>query len=179
MLQKLDTKIEVKNYPYGRLRTSMFFSVEFDKKKGFRSVRQTINPKTGRLNNPKKSTYHDVLILDQAEDGFCKYQSLEFYHIEKLPEVLRSLSENYDLFSEEMHKYLFARIISFLRLETIALVTYCGADQKTVLEILKPGVDVAVQGLKTGENLFNDIKIDYELLNNTKVEGFSPFKTAY
>jgi len=177
MKKSLDTKIEVKNYPYGRLRTSMFFSVEFDKKRGFRSVQQTINPKTGRLNNPKKSTYHDVLILDQADDGFCKYQSLEFYHIEKFPQVLQSLSENYDLFSEEMHKYLFARIVSFFRLETIALVTYCGADQKTVLEILKPGIDVAIQGFKTGENLFANIKIDYELLNATKVEGFSPFKT--
>ena len=176
MLQKLNTKIEVKNYPYGRLKTSMFFSVEFNKKRGFRSVQQTINPKTGKLNNPKKSTYQDVLILDQNEDGFCKYQSLEFYHIEKLPEVLQSLSDNYDLFNEEMHKHLFARIISFLKVETIALVAYCGADQKTVLEILKPGVDVAIQGLKTGNNLFNDIKINYNLLNNTKVLGFNPFR---
>lgn len=45
------------SYPYGRLRTQAFFSIEFHPKKGFRSVFQTIDPKNGRVNKPKKSTY--------------------------------------------------------------------------------------------------------------------------
>lgn len=54
---KTDEKITVENYPYGRLQCKATFSLEFKEAKGYRTVRQTINPKTGRINNPKKSTY--------------------------------------------------------------------------------------------------------------------------
>jgi hypothetical protein len=50
-------KAIVDSYPYGRLRATAFFSLEFKKGKGFRSVFQTINPKNNRLNAPKYSTY--------------------------------------------------------------------------------------------------------------------------
>lgn len=47
-------KIIVQNYPYGfKLRTTLYDYIEFDAKKGFRHVTQTINPKNGVLNKPK------------------------------------------------------------------------------------------------------------------------------
>jgi len=52
-----ETALEVKNYPYGRLRTSMFYYIETTPKKGDRLVQWTINPKNGRVNAEKKSTY--------------------------------------------------------------------------------------------------------------------------
>lgn len=37
--------IEVKDYPYGfRLKTTLFDSMEFNRKKGYRHITQTINP---------------------------------------------------------------------------------------------------------------------------------------
>ena len=62
-------KITVDSYPYGRLRTTAFFSVEFKRGKGFRQVFQTINPKNGRLNAPKNGTYSNVSFLYQEGNG--------------------------------------------------------------------------------------------------------------
>jgi len=58
-LIKTNEKVEVANYPYGyTLKTTLFDTIEFNAKKGYRHVTQTINPKTGKLNAPKKSTYY-------------------------------------------------------------------------------------------------------------------------
>lgn len=48
----------VDDYPYGGLRTQIRYWLEGPKpKKGWRFVSQTKNPKTGRWNKPKASTY--------------------------------------------------------------------------------------------------------------------------
>ena len=59
----------VKDYPYGfRLRCEIHYYVETTKN-GQRLVSQTINPKTGRLNKPKASTYSQIVLaaLDEQE----------------------------------------------------------------------------------------------------------------
>ncbi len=49
----------VDDYPYGfRLRTKIRYWIEYRPKNGFRFVSQTLNPKTHRWNEPKKSTYY-------------------------------------------------------------------------------------------------------------------------
>jgi hypothetical protein len=58
-----ETAYEIKDYPYGRLRTSMFVWVESEPKKGDRVCRMTINPKNGIKNTPKKSTYSTLYVL--------------------------------------------------------------------------------------------------------------------
>ena len=61
-----NTAYVVDDYPYGfKLRTQIRYWLESDKKKGFRFVSQTMNPKTGRWNAAKKSTY--------ATFGGCMY----------------------------------------------------------------------------------------------------------
>jgi hypothetical protein len=47
----------IESYPYGSLRTQMRVWLEDGGAKGWRHVTQTLNPKSGRWNNPKKSTY--------------------------------------------------------------------------------------------------------------------------
>lgn len=48
----------VPDYPYGfRERTQIRYWLEAKPKKGWRFVSQTMNPKTGRWNKPKASTY--------------------------------------------------------------------------------------------------------------------------
>lgn len=52
------TAYVVEDYPYGfRERTSIRYWLEHKPKKGWRFVSQTLNPKTGRQNKPKASTY--------------------------------------------------------------------------------------------------------------------------
>lgn len=53
----------VDDYPYGfRERTTIRYWIETTKR-GQRFVSQTVNPKTGKWNKPKKSTYQDVMVL--------------------------------------------------------------------------------------------------------------------
>ena len=60
------------DYPYGyTLRTSMFSWIERTNR-GSRLVQQTINPKNGRLNAPKKSTYDAYSLLALNEDGHVR-----------------------------------------------------------------------------------------------------------
>ena len=49
--------LEVDDYPYGRDRTTAKFTIETDKRGRQRAVMQTVNPRTGRENKPKKATY--------------------------------------------------------------------------------------------------------------------------
>ena len=66
-------KIEVENYPYGyTLKTTLFDTMEFNPKKGYRHITQTINPKNGRLNAPKKSTYAPLKVRYYDEIGHIK-----------------------------------------------------------------------------------------------------------
>jgi len=64
----------VDDYPYGfRLRTKIRYWVESVKGKGDRFCSQTLNPKTGRWNKPKKSTYAAVMAMYLNEDDHVKY----------------------------------------------------------------------------------------------------------
>lgn len=59
----------VDDYPYGfRERTQIRYWLEHKAGKGWRFVSQTLNPKTGRWNKPKTSTYSDwggAMYLDE------------------------------------------------------------------------------------------------------------------
>ncbi len=70
----------VPDYPYGRLRCKIWFWIESDPKKGFRFISQTENPKNGRINAEKKSTYcalAGAMFLD--EKGHCHWTGLGYH----------------------------------------------------------------------------------------------------
>lgn len=52
-----ETAYLVESYPYGSLRCKIWFWLENKANKGYRFVSRTENPKNGRLNAPKPSTY--------------------------------------------------------------------------------------------------------------------------
>jgi len=52
-----ETAYQVDSYPYGRLRCKIWFWLETSDKKGTRFYSQTENPKNGRMNAHKYSTY--------------------------------------------------------------------------------------------------------------------------
>jgi hypothetical protein len=71
----------VEDYPYGfNLRTSIRYWLESNPSKGVRFLSQTLNPKTGRWNKPKASTYSrfaGAMYLD--EKGHVQWDSLTEY----------------------------------------------------------------------------------------------------
>jgi len=64
--KSLETAIEAADYPYGRLRTSMFYFVE-ENKRGWRPVRQSLNPKTNKINKPHAGNYsaHPIYVCEK------------------------------------------------------------------------------------------------------------------
>lgn len=79
-----ETAYHVDSYPYGRLRCNIWFWIERDSKKGFRFCSQTENPKNGRMNAPKKSTYvkfAGCMYLDENNhvqwSGITEYSSCD------------------------------------------------------------------------------------------------------
>lgn len=75
-----DTALVVDDYPYGfRLRTTIRYWIETTKN-GDRFVSQTMNPKTGRWNKPKKSTYSEVMVMVRdPETGYISHTAVNTY----------------------------------------------------------------------------------------------------
>lgn len=75
-----DTAYEVKDYPYGfRLRTSIFYWIETKIGKGDRLCTYTINPKTGRPNVPKYSTYSTFMYMYLNNQGHVDHGIIDAY----------------------------------------------------------------------------------------------------
>ncbi len=76
----------VDDYPYGRSRTEKRYWIESVPKRGDRLCTQTLNPKTGRWNKPKKGTYSPALALylEEQDDGrmFVKHFGLGLWRTE-------------------------------------------------------------------------------------------------
>lgn len=101
-------KVEVKDYPYGyNVRTTLYNYVEHNPKYGYRCVTQTINPKTGKLNKPKKGIYFDFLIRYYNENRHIKIKA---FHLFRGEEAVRELStfvgERLELFSLSELEYI-------------------------------------------------------------------------
>jgi hypothetical protein len=71
-----DTAYLVPDYPYGfRLRTEIRYWIETTKH-GDRFVSQTLNPKTGRWNKPKRSTYAHVACMYLNDEGHVTWTGI-------------------------------------------------------------------------------------------------------
>jgi hypothetical protein len=76
----LETAYCADDYPYGRLRTKMYFWLESKPKFGVRLVSQSLNPKTGRMNKPHPGQYVKIagnMYLD--ENGHCQWAIVSEY----------------------------------------------------------------------------------------------------
>ena len=175
-----DEKIISENYPYGfRLKTTKTDYLEFSAKHGFRHCYTTINPKTGRLNTPKKSTYYPIMLLGTDENNHCK--SLVF-NINGLAEIQNAIdflkdTENFDLFSNEQMHYIYLCLLSACKVDMYARKIYAGVD----VELMKPyyldNVALLGRGLKNNGmmNCFKDINFDIIALDEMKDPNFNPF----
>lgn len=164
----INEKTEVKSYPYGRLRTSAFFSIEFDKKRGFRSVFQTIDPKSGRINKPKKSTYSDILYQFIEEGtGHVKTAGYALWGYEDINRACKFISENQNALcmTDEMLNHIC--IVSFARIKGNA--GYTQGSRVILMDILKPALDALVAMMKSNKfDRFGDVVIDLEAIERLK-----------
>lgn len=79
-----ETAFLQEDYPYGRLRCKRRVWVETNLKKGQRFMAQTENPKNGRWNAPKASTYSPlVVMLLNEENDHVEVSSLSPYASEE------------------------------------------------------------------------------------------------
>lgn len=168
---------EVNNYPYGSLKCTAFFGLEFDKKKGFRSTFQTINPKTNRLNKPKKSTYSDLIVLTDT-DGFIKSKYFSFNGVKQMNETCKFIHENFNLFTPEQIEYFYLMVITHTKVSIQAAHIYCNSPIEALKPIFEPAIKAAVQGANSKENIFDKIVIDEAAYEATKVPDYQPFKTT-
>lgn len=75
-----ETAYKIENYPWGyKLRTTMFIWVETLPKKGDRIVRQTIDPRTGKLCAPKQSTFSPIKWLYLDNMGHVQSDGVNIY----------------------------------------------------------------------------------------------------
>jgi hypothetical protein len=89
-----ETAYVVDDYPYGfRLRTEIRYWIETTNR-GERFVRQTLNPKTGLWNKPKKSTYDAIMLLvKNTENGYIS--NVGVHTSDSDPEILTTFMNNY------------------------------------------------------------------------------------
>lgn len=171
----------VKNdYPYGRLRTTVTFGLDFNPKHGFRTTFQSINPKNLRINAVKTSTYSDLTLMYlEPGTGHVKYDSWDLNGEDAINSVAKVAGVNFDKFTIEQTQWLYGRTLVALKATAQAMVTYCGANVEEVLNVLRPAMAAAVNGYKTGENVWDKIAVDVEALNKCRVPGYQPFKVTY
>lgn len=75
-----DTARLVGDYPYGyRLRTQIRYWIETNARHGDRFMAQTLNPKTGRWNKPKASTYSPVMAMYVDGEGHVTHTAVSTY----------------------------------------------------------------------------------------------------
>lgn len=108
------------DYPYGRLRCTMSFSTEFKKNKGYRTVRQSVNPKNSRVNKPKKSTYADFYcVTENAENGHYEFWGLDIRDIKSAMRLI-NLVQNHDIdFDSAQTESLVLKVYAAIRMNII------------------------------------------------------------
>ncbi len=163
----------VQDYPYGyTLKTTATFGVEFKKWKWFRTVFQTVNPKTGKLNKPKVSTYSDIIFMYENEDGHYKYHHFDLNtSMEKLNKIMNLVVENKSILTDEQLKHIADMTLVICKTSIHAMVVYCGAN----LEDLKPLYTDFVNAISKLD--FETVRLDHVAIEATKVEWYKPFNS--
>ena len=180
MYIKTSEKIQVNDYPYSfNTKTTLFDSLEFHPKKGYRHVTQTVNPKTGKLNNPKKGTYYALLVRLIDEHGQIKTAGFDFNGREEINRGCKFVGKNFNLFSSEEVEYLYITIMAMGFADFKAAVVYGGSEIEALKPLYEPLFNACKKGLKTKENTFGSMSLDIDAIEATKPKDFNPFVVTH
>lgn len=170
----------IENYPYGfKLRTTKKDSVEFKPGSGFRYVEQTINPKTGRENKPKKSTYNTIgLLFEDPSTGYISFYAINPNSAESVLDACLFLSDHYNLFTQDQIKDIAKTLYNIVLADFQACVVYCGADPEKLKRFYVDPLSVLKSIFSSGENDFHKFLVNMEGIENLKIKDFNPFKVT-
>ena len=174
---KTNEKIAVENYPYGYvLKTTLFDELEFNSKKGYRSIKTTINPKTGRLNAPKKSTYSNLIVRYFDENNHVKSFHFDFNGTENINKVMKFINENFQNFTTEEINYFYSLALVMVKVDIKATVIYCGADFEKLKPIYQNVINSLIKGIKEPTENFFNLSLDINEIEKQKQPDYKPFK---
>ena len=179
-LIKTSEKIAVEDYPYGfTMRTTLFDEIEFSPKKGYRHVKTTVNPKTGKLNKPKKFTYSDLLVRYYGEeDGHIKVMGFSFNGCNEINKAAKFISENFESFTPAEIKYFYTSLHVFARVDFQATWLYCGSKKEDIDGFYRPFLGICKQGIEDGSNRFDTLVLDKATIDATKDVNYNPFTVS-
>jgi hypothetical protein len=168
--------IEVLNYPYSfNLKTTLFDSVDFDIKKGYRHSKQTINPKTSKANKPKKSTYYALIVRYYDENNHIKWNTFDFNGEKEINRGTEFLAQNFNLFTPIEIKYLYNLIYKMAIVDYQATIIYGGSKAEELKPLYTDFLTICKGAIESGENVFNLLKLDCEAIESTKPANYNPF----
>lgn len=167
-LQILTGVQESDNYPYGRLKCHITFEIEFKANKGFRFKTQTTNPKTGRINKPKCSTYSPVMVMHRDENDHIKPYGINITGCEGVAKFIEFLKLNDVTFTSEESQDIWAHIISCIRANAMYTRIKEGVTVKELLQATK--VDKMINAYAKHQNIREIMELNYsvEFINNLK-----------
>ena len=174
---KTTEKIEVLDYPYGfRLRTTLYDTIDFNPKKGYRHTTQTIDPRNGRLNKPKSSTYSPLKVRYYDENGHIKTISFEFmYSAKDLNKACKFINENFDLFTPEEIKYFYTQAINGALINMRSMVMYCGAKFDDLKPLHEAFIQTAKKAQEEALNRFAELVLDVDAIEALKDPNYNAF----
>lgn len=169
----ITAKHEVDDYPYGGLKTKMIFSIEFKKKKGFRSVKQSVNPKKNRLNKPHPSTYSEfVYMYRNEENGYIEFGNMRLSDGTDVNTMASFITQHFDALklTQEMLKDLYERLhasVKRLKFQSSQEI------EEAMANIIQPTLNTLTEGLKNGTNVFSQINLDIEAIKQLQKKHWS------
>ena len=170
-------QVAVENYPYGyKLKTTLTHSLEFKSGKGFRHVTQTVNPKTGRLNNPKRGIYYPLMLLaTDSETNYTRSYALNPNSAETVNTAAEFMRDKYSLFQHREIVHAANYLIKILKADAYARAVYCGSVTGEILPYYAKAVETLYNIASTGSNYFDKVHVDTFALDALKVPNFQPF----
>ena len=165
-------------YPYGNLKTTATYKIEFNKK-GFRSIFQTVNPKTGRINNPKAGTYYiAILPMYDSAGKFDSCGHLQFNGSEDINTGLHFMNDFFELFTEQQIESIAIHLVAMMKVNAKAQIMYCGTDWEQLKPLMDSQIRAAVEIVKTKDNKFLDCLFDVAKIEALKKPNYNPFKVT-
>ncbi len=159
----------VNDYPYGRLKCEMSFSVECNTGKGFRSVMQSVNPKTGRVNKPKKSTYYQYVLMYKEEGtGHIKFRHFIMRDFIDIAKFIQLLHENEIKFTENESQDLWAVMISIVKVSARFSTLNEGIDVDHFMKATKAQNMINLYAKKSCINEIKYIGFDLAIINSLR-----------
>lgn len=181
---------EIKDYPFGRHRTTGKAWLEFNPRYGFRFCRQLIDPKTGRYCAPKKSSYYECALPMRKENGHFSFTTWDLNKTtEEMEAQFAEIANVWNLWAKGQQEF----ILSYAMLVTKAKVRVAyeyqglnpsnGIQLNEILPIYEPVIKKLSEGLKGQDpepfkNCAPNLELYRELLAKVP-ENYSPFQVTH